>query len=252
MRLRPDSWKASYSTLVPYNDSSIALSKLTSQILLLFLDHTPHETTVEYFRQRLNLSPGAAIENQYRLYFSRLQLQADYEFLVNELYRLLNAPVSAISAYISIVQKPNIAFPEIILFLWQAILYNKVCSTVLLYILHYLYSCLIYVVTRSLYLLTNLKQRFRAFLITSPYATEFLTSIQFYALRYREDNEHSGLVRICLFIVHYLSCEKVLCEKLNRNCMNAQSLMSSLGFSVPPMSYAEFLIIVRFTINCLF
>ncbi|CAB11516.1 Golgi localized protein, human HID1 ortholog 3, implicated in vesicle-mediated transport [Schizosaccharomyces pombe] len=216
LRLRPDSWKASYSTLVPYNDSSIALSKLTSQILLLFLDHTPHETTVEYFRQRLNLSPGAAIENQYRLYFSRLQLQADYEFLVNELYRLLNAPVSAISAYISIVQKPNIAFPEIILFLWQAILYNK---------------------------------RFRAFLITSPYATEFLTSIQFYALRYREDNEHSGLVRICLFIVHYLSCEKVLCEKLNRNCMNAQSLMSSLGFSVPPMSYAEFLIISSFHIS---
>ncbi|EPY53431.1 dymeclin 3 [Schizosaccharomyces cryophilus OY26] len=212
--LRSEKWKAAYSNLL-HNDVNGPLSKLACQILLVFWDYTAPKVSLRYFLQRYNLPLDTRVENQYRTYFSRLHLQKDYEFLVESFYRLLNVQLP-ITSYLPLSQKPSINFPELVLLIWQAILYNN---------------------------------RFRAYLITSSYAADFLIAIQFYALRYRDEPKHSGLVRLCLFIVHYLSSEKVLCEKLNKVCVNSQALLTSLGFSIPSsISYAEFIIVSSFHI----
>ncbi|WBW72019.1 Golgi localized protein, HID1-like protein 3, implicated in vesicle-mediated transport [Schizosaccharomyces osmophilus] len=215
INLRSESRKVAYSNLL-YNDVNGPLSKLACQILLIFWDYTAPKASTHYFLRRYNLPLDSCVENQYRAYFSRLHLQKDYEFLVDNCCRLLNVQLP-ITSYLPLSQKPSIHFPELVLLAWQAILYNN---------------------------------RFRAYLTTSSYASDFLVAIQFYALRYRDEPKYSGLVRLCLFIVHYLSSEKVLCERLNKPCFNSQTLLTSLGISIPSsISYAEFIIVSSFHIT---
>ncbi|EPX71290.1 dymeclin 3 [Schizosaccharomyces octosporus yFS286] len=215
INLRAESRKIAYSNLLS-NDASGSLSKLACQVLLIFWDYTASKASTQYFLRKYNLPLDSHVENQYRAYFSRLHLQKDYEFLVDNCCRLLNVQLP-ITSYLPLSQKPSIHYPELILLVWQAILYNN---------------------------------RFRAYLTTSSYASDFLVAIQFYALRYRDEPKYSGLVQLCLFIVHYLSSEKVLCEKLNRPCLNSQTLLTSLGISaLSTISYAEFIIVSSFHIT---
>ncbi|EEB08144.2 dymeclin 3 [Schizosaccharomyces japonicus yFS275] len=210
LRYTPTGWKASYNGILIPSDPNVVLSTLSKQLLLILLDFQPSPEDISFFSERPDTTTKLYV-NQYQLYFSKLHRKSDFNFILTELRRLFTFPSRFAPSLLLPINKFASCFPETIFFFWQAV---------------------------------NINKRLCAYLMASPYSLDIFTFVQYYALRFRNDPSNAGLVRVCAFIVHNMSCEKRLCVKLNTPFPNGQMLLSSLRLNVSQsITHAEFLIL---------
>ncbi|KAJ9644431.1 hypothetical protein H2204_001783 [Knufia peltigerae] len=153
---------------------------------------------------------STAPKNFYRHYLGRLHRPEDFQFLADGMTRVLSQPMEATSSYLPGSQKSVKWAPEMIMLFWEALQCNK---------------------------------RFRAFIIESNRAHDFIILMLFYALEYKTDASKQGIVRMCVFVLQTMSVESPFGNNLNKKFEGQDSLPASIRLSNFRGSYADFLII---------
>lgn len=92
-------------------------------------------------------------------------------------------------------------------------------------------------------------KRFRSFVIDGNSGHEYMTLMLFYALEYRADPAKQGVVRMCVFVLQTLSTEPNFGKQLNQNFEGHESLPATIRLNEFRGTYADFMIIVRLTID---
>ena len=116
------------------------------------------------------------------------------------------------SSYLPGSQKPVKWAPEMIMLFWETLQCNK---------------------------------RFRAFLIDSNRAHDFIVIFIFYAIEYKTDTSKQGIVRMCVFLLQTLSVEPKFGKSLNKKFVAQETLPPSIRISNFTGTYADFLVTVR-------
>lgn len=153
---------------------------------------------------------SAAPKNFYRHYLGRLHRPEDFQFLADGMTRVLSQPMEATSSYLPGSQKSVKWAPEMIMLFWEALQCNK---------------------------------RFRAFIIESNRAHDFIILMLFYAIEYKTDASRQGIVRMCVFVLQTMSVESPFGNNLNKKFEGQDSLPASIRLPNFRGSYADFLII---------
>lgn len=85
-------------------------------------------------------------------------------------------------------------------------------------------------------------KRFRAFVIDTDRAHDFIVLTLFYAIEYKNDPAKQGIVRMCAFLLQTMSVEKNFGLRLNKKFVGQESLPPSIRINTFDGSYADFLI----------
>jgi High-temperature-induced dauer-formation protein len=154
--------------------------------------------------------PGVPLKNFYRHFFGRLHRPEDFQFLADGIARVLGQPMQTTTTYLPGSQKSVKHAPETIILFWEALQCNK---------------------------------RFRAFIIESKRAHDFVVLMLFYALEHKTDPSMQGIVRMCVFVLQTMSVEPAFGENLNRKFEAQETLPASIRLSNFRGSYGDYLII---------
>ena len=95
--------------------------------------------------------------------------------------------------------------------------------------------------------LLQCNKRFRAYLIETDRAKDFVVLVLYYAIEAKEDPAKQGIVRMCVFILQTLSVEEKFGQKLNGSFSFQETLPSVLQIPNFHGSYADFLVGVSFS-----
>ncbi|KAI1856145.1 hypothetical protein JX265_011860 [Neoarthrinium moseri] len=152
---------------------------------------------------------GSTPKNYYRHFLGRLHRPQDFQFIVDGMTRILNQPFQTNTSYIPGTQATTKFSPEIIMLFWETTQCNK---------------------------------RFRAYMIDTERAHDFVILILFYATEYKADASKQGVVRMCAFLLQTLSVEQKFGINLNK-AFDGQDLLPAV-IKIPGFrgSYADFLI----------
>ncbi|KKA27063.1 hypothetical protein TD95_002468 [Thielaviopsis punctulata] len=148
-------------------------------------------------------------KNVYRHFLGRLHRPQDFQFMVDGMTRILNQPLQEKTSLIPSSHNQASIASEVLMLFWEVTQSNK---------------------------------RFRAFIVDTERARDFVVLALFYALEYRNDASRQGVVRMCAFLLQTLSVEKNFGINLNGIFEGHDSLpvvMKVPGFRG---SYADFLI----------
>lgn len=85
-------------------------------------------------------------------------------------------------------------------------------------------------------------KRFRAFVIDTDRAHDFLVLTLFYAIEYKTDAAKQGIVRMCAFLLQTMSVEKNFGLRLNKKFIGQETLPPSIRINAFNGSYVDFLI----------
>ena len=149
-------------------------------------------------------------KNYYRHFLGRIHRPEDFQFLADGLARVLSQPMQATTSYLPGSQKSVRWGPEIIMLFWEALQCNK---------------------------------RFRAFILESNRAHDFIVLMLFYAIEYKTDATRQGIVRMCVFILQTMSVEAAFGENMNKPFDGQETLPASIRIPNFRGTYADFLII---------
>lgn len=152
---------------------------------------------------------GSSPKNFYRHFLGRLHRPEDFQFLADGMTRILSQPMQATSSYLPGSQKSVKWAPEMLMMFWEVLQCNK---------------------------------RFRAFIIESNRAHDFVILCTFYAIEHKTDPSKQGLVRMCVFILQTMSVETVFGKNLNKKFDAQETLPPSIRLSNFRGTYADFLI----------
>lgn len=153
-----------------------------------------------------------AHKNYYRHFLGRLHRPQDFQFIVDGMTRILNQPLQEKSSYLPNTQAQAKFAPEMITLFWETTQCNK---------------------------------RFRAFIVDTERAHDFVILTLFYALEYKTDASKQGVVRMCAFLLQTLSVEKNFGQNLNKEFTGQDTLPNSIRLLGFRGTYADFLIHVR-------
>ncbi|EHY55180.1 Ubp5-interacting protein [Exophiala dermatitidis] len=153
---------------------------------------------------------GPAHKNYYRHYLGRLHRPEDFQFLADGMTQVLSQPMQATTSYLPGSQKSVKWAPEMIMLYWEALQCNK---------------------------------RFRAFIIESNRAHDFVILMLFYAIEYKTDVSKQGIVRMCVFVLQTMSVESSFGNNLNKRFEAQETLPPSIRIPNFKGTYADFLII---------
>ncbi|EMC94101.1 hypothetical protein BAUCODRAFT_74343 [Baudoinia panamericana UAMH 10762] len=213
----------SYMTLKP--DRQVALSMICS-LLNTVLKYNPAtwRVPVDFAtdgdpRSRLaNLSldlllvlvlypEPAGQSNAYRRAVSRLHRVEDFQFIQQGLMTVLMQPISGVTAYLAGKQVPWA--PEMLILFWELLQVNK---------------------------------RFRAFIIETDRAHDFVVLVLFYAMGAKDQPTKQSIVRMCVLILQTMSVEPTFGSHLNKPFVGQESLPAQLRITNFHGTYADFLI----------
>ncbi|OAG41845.1 hypothetical protein AYO21_03848 [Fonsecaea monophora] len=152
---------------------------------------------------------GPAPKNFYRHYLGRLHRPEDFQFLADGMTRVLSQPMHATTSYLPGSQKSVKWAPEMIMLFWEVLQCNK---------------------------------RFRAFIIESNRAHDFVILMLFYAIEYKTDTSKQGIVRMCVFVLQTMSVESTFGNNLNKKFEAQDTLPPSIRLANFKGTYADFLI----------
>ncbi|KAI7356614.1 hypothetical protein KC354_g10339 [Hortaea werneckii] len=156
----------------------------------------------------LILYPDTADEsNQFRRSLSRLHRVEDFQFIQQGLTTVLTQPVSGLPSYLPGRQVPWA--PETLVFFWELLQVNK---------------------------------RFRAFIIETDRAHDFVVLVLYYAMSVKDEPTKQGIVRMCVLILQTMSVEPHFGDRLNKAFVGQETLPSVLRIQNFHGSYADFLI----------
>ena len=153
---------------------------------------------------------GVAPKNYYRSWLGKLHRPEDFQFIAEGMTRILSQPMQATSSYLPGSQKSVRWAPEMIMLFWETLQCNK---------------------------------RFRAFVIESKRAQDFVILVLFYAIESKKDPSRQGVVKMCVFILQTLSVEPGFGESLNKRFDAQDTLPQVIRIANFRGSYADFLII---------
>lgn len=152
---------------------------------------------------------GPAPKNFYRHFLGRLHRPEDFQFLADGMTRVLSQPMQATTSYLPGSQKSVKWTPEMIMLFWEVLQCNK---------------------------------RFRAFIIESNRAHDFIILMLFYAIEHKTDSSRQGIVRMCVFVLQTMSVEPTFGQNLNKKFEAQETLPQSIRLSNFRGSYGDFLI----------
>lgn len=152
-------------------------------------------------------------KNYYRHFLGRLHRPQDFQFIVDGMTRILNQPFHANNSYIPGAQSTTKFSPEIIMLFWE---------------------------------ITQCNKRFRAYMIDTERAHDFVILILYYATEYKTDASKQGVVRMCAFLLQTLSVEPKFGINLNK-AFDGQDLLPTV-IRIPNFrgTYADYLIQVSY------
>lgn len=153
---------------------------------------------------------GLSPKNYYRSWLGKLHRPEDFQFIAEGMQRALSQPMQASSTYLPGSQKSVRWAPEMIMLFWESLQCNK---------------------------------RFRAFVIDSNRAHDFLILCLFYAIESKTEPSKQGLVRMCVFILQTLSVEPGFGKQLNKKFDGQETLPQIIRVPNFRGSYADFLVI---------
>ena len=153
---------------------------------------------------------GSAPKNFYRHYLGRLHRPEDFQFLADGMTKVLSQPMQATTSYLPGSQKSVKWAPEMIMLFWELLQCNK---------------------------------RFRAFIIESNRAHDFVILMLFYAIEYKADASRQGIVKMCVFVLQTMSVESSFGNNLNKKFEAQETLPPSIRVAKFKGTYADFLII---------
>lgn len=153
---------------------------------------------------------GPPPKNHYRSWLGKLHRPEDFQFIAEGMSRILSQPMQATSSYLPGSQKLVRWAPEMIMLFWETLQCNK---------------------------------RFRAFIIDSNRAHDFVILCLFHAIESKTDVSKQGVVRMCVFVLQTLSVEPNFGKSLNKQFDAQETLPQSIRIPNFRGSYADFLII---------
>ena len=92
--------------------------------------------------------------------------------------------------------------------------------------------------------LLQCNKRFRAFIVDSKRAHDFIIICVFYAIEYKTDPTKQGVVRMCIFILQTMSTEQNFGRNLFKTFEGQESLPQNIRIPNFRGSYGDFLIMV--------
>ncbi|KAH6686380.1 high-temperature-induced dauer-formation protein-domain-containing protein [Plectosphaerella plurivora] len=152
---------------------------------------------------------GGAQKNYFRHFLGRLHRPQDFQFIVDGMMRILSQPLQEKSSYLPTTQPQARFAPEMIMLFWE---------------------------------ITQCNKRFRAFIVDTERAHDFVVLTLFYALDYKSDASKQGVVRMCAFLLQTLSVEKNFGVNLNKVFAGHDSLPAAIRLPGFHGTYADFLI----------
>jgi hypothetical protein len=155
-------------------------------------------------------NPGSTPQrNYYRHFLGRLHRPQDFQFIVDGMTRILNQPLQELSSYLPGTQSHVNCAPEILMLFWE---------------------------------ITQCNKRFRAFIVDTERAHDFVVLTLFYASECKADPSKQGVVRMCAFLLQTLSVEKNFGVNLNKIFGGQDSLPASVRIPGFKGTHADFLI----------
>lgn len=152
---------------------------------------------------------GPAPKNFYRHFLGRLHRPEDFQFLADGMTRVLSQPMQATTSYLPGSQKSVKWAPEMVMLFWEVLQCNK---------------------------------RFRAFIIESNRAHDFIILMLFYAIEHKTDTSKQGIVRMCVFVLQTMSVESTFGINLNKKFTAQETLPASIRLPNFRGTYADFLV----------
>jgi hypothetical protein len=215
LKYNPASWKVPYNALM-FKDPKQVLVTYTLQFLLVLLLYPIPESHQAFLQQQQQqqASPDTAVaaKNFYRHFCGRLHRVQDFQFIVDGMTRVLNQPLQEKSSYLPGGAQSSAASnlaPVLLMLFWE---------------------------------MTQCNRRFRAFIIDTERAHDFVVLALFYALDYKNDASKQGVVRMCAFLLQTLSVEKNFGVNLNRVFERPETLPATIRIAGFAGTYADFLI----------
>ncbi|KAM3523449.1 hypothetical protein MY4038_008186 [Beauveria bassiana] len=188
---------------VPYNSLII---RDTKQLLVTQSLHLLLATLVYTVPEHIDASSR---KNHYRHFLGRLHRPQDFQFIVDGVSRILTQPLQDKTSYLPGTHASINLSAEMLMLFWEMIQCNK---------------------------------RFRAFVIDTDRAHDFIVLTLFYAIEYKNDPAKQGIVRMCAFLLQTMSVEKNFGLHLNKKFVGQESLPPGIRINSFDGSYADFLI----------
>ncbi|OAR00854.1 hypothetical protein LLEC1_06881 [Akanthomyces lecanii] len=154
-------------------------------------------------------------KNYYRHFLGRLHRPQDFQFIVDGVSRILTQPLQDKTSYLPGANTSINLSAEMLMLFWEMIQCNK---------------------------------RFRAFVIDTDRAHDFIVLALFYAIEYKNDPAKQGIVRMCAFLLQTMSVEKNFGLHLNKKFVGQESLPPGIRINSFDGSYADFLIHSIYTV----
>lgn len=148
-------------------------------------------------------------KNYYRHFLGRLHRPQDFQFIVDGVSRILTQPLQDKTSYLPGTHTSINLSAEMLMLFWEMIQCNK---------------------------------RFRAFVIDTDRAHDFIVLTLFYAVEYKNDPAKQGIVRMCAFLLQTMSVETNFGLHLNKKFVGQESLPPGIRINSFDGSYADFLI----------
>ncbi|KAJ2971327.1 hypothetical protein NQ176_g7745 [Zarea fungicola] len=188
---------------VPYNSLVI---RDTKQLLVTQSLHLLLAMLVYTVPEHVDASSR---KNYYRHFLGRLHRPQDFQFIVDGVSRILTQPLQDKTSYLPGTHASINLSAEMLMLFWEMIQCNK---------------------------------RFRAFVIDTDRAHDFLVLTLFYAIEYKTDAAKQGIVRMCAFLLQTMSVEKNFGLRLNKKFIGQETLPPSIRINAFNGSYVDFLI----------
>lgn len=150
------------------------------------------------------------LRNCFRHYFSRIHKVQDLQFIADSLTRLLTQPIQVSSSYLPGSKKEIRWTTELMILFWDSIQCNK---------------------------------RFRQYLITSNRAHDFLVIVLYYIYDKRNDQSKQGLIRLCTYILLFLSSDEAFSKSLNKRFEGQSALPENIKLSGFNGTFADYTIV---------
>lgn len=188
---------------VPYNSLVI---RDTKQLLVTQSIHLLLAMLVYTVPEHVEASSR---KNFYRHFLGRLHRPQDFQFIVDGVSRILTQPLQDKTSYLPGTHTSINLSAEMLMLFWEMIQCNK---------------------------------RFRAFVIDTDRAHDFIVLTLFYAIEYKNDPAKQGIVRMCAFLLQTMSVEKNFGLHLNKKFVGQESLPPGIRINSFDGSYTDFLI----------
>lgn len=148
--------------------------------------------------------------NWFRYYASKIHRTQDLQFIADSVQRLLTQPIQVSTSYLPGSHLEVEWITELTMLFWDLIQSNK---------------------------------KFKAYMIASSRVHDFTIILLYYLLEYRSNSARSGLVRLCAYVLLYLSANVEYAQSLSKQFEGQGALPSSAKVPAFNGTYGDYMII---------